>query len=230
MTPIVLIPGLLCTAEVFAPQIPVLWPHGPVTVASTLEGETIRELATAILANAPPRFALAGYSMGGYIAHEILRQAPARVTRLALLSTSARPDLPIHVEMRRALVDAACHGDFDTVLASVSMTSAHPSRRRDPALAAIKRRMAAAIGRAGFARQSEAVIGRVDSRAGLAAIAVPTLVLTGDSDPLTPPDYAREMADAIPGATLVIVPECGHNATLERPEAVNAALLAWLAA
>nr|WP_255220142.1 alpha/beta fold hydrolase [Burkholderia glumae] len=225
-----MIPGLLCTAEVFAPQLPVLWPHGPVTIASTLGGDTIGELAAALLADAPPRFALAGYSMGGYIAQEILRQAPARVTRLALLSTSARADLPIQIEMRRALVDAACHGDFDTVLASLSMTNAHPSRRRDPVLAATKRRMAAAIGRAGLARQSEALISRVDSRADLAAIAVPTLVLTGDSDAIAPPAHAREMADAIPGAKLVIVPECGHNATLECPEAVNAALLAWLTA
>ncbi|WP_186074519.1 alpha/beta fold hydrolase [Burkholderia gladioli] len=230
MTPIVLIPGLLCTAEVFAPQIPALWPYGPVTVASTLEGDSIAAMAAAILASAPPRFALAGFSMGGYLAHEILRRAPERVTRLALLSTSARADQPIQVEMRQALLEAATHGDYDTVLANATLNTAHVSLRRDPVFAATKRRMAADIGRAAFARQTAAVIGRPDSRCELPSIAVPSLVLVGDSDPVTPPEFAREMAEAIPGAKLVIVPECGHTSPLERPEAVNAALRDWLAA
>lgn len=230
MTPIVLIPGLLCTAEVFAPQIPALWPYGPVTVASTLEGDSIAAMAAAILASAPPRFALAGFSMGGYLAHEILRRAPERVTRLALLSTSARADQPIQVEMRQALLEAATHGDYDTVLANATLNTAHVSLRRDPVFAATKRRMAADIGRAAFARQTAAVIGRPDSRRDLPSIAVPSLVLVGDSDPVTPPEFAREMAEAIPGAKLVIVPECGHTSPLERPEAVNAALRDWLAA
>ncbi|PRH36860.1 alpha/beta fold hydrolase [Burkholderia gladioli] len=230
MTPIVLIPGLLCTAEVFAPQIPALWPYGPVTVASTLEGDSIAAMAAAILASAPPRFALAGFSMGGYLAHEILRRAPERVTRLALLSTSARADQPIQVEMRQALLEAATHGDYDTVLANATLNTAHVSLRRDPVFAATKRRMAADIGRAAFARQTAAVISRPDSRRELPSIAVPSLVLVGDSDPVTPPEFAREMAEAIPGAKLVIVPECGHTSPLERPEAVNAALRDWLAA
>ncbi|WP_186092946.1 alpha/beta fold hydrolase [Burkholderia gladioli] len=230
MTPIVLIPGLLCTAEVFAPQIPALWLYGPVTVASTLEGDSIAAMAAAILASAPPRFALAGFSMGGYLAHEILRRAPERVTRLALLSTSARADQPIQVEMRQALLEAATHGDYDTVLANATLNTAHVSLRRDPVFAATKRRMAADIGRAAFARQTAAVIGRPDSRRELPSIAVPSLVLVGDSDPVTPPEFAREMAEAIPGAKLVIVPECGHTSPLERPEAVNAALRDWLAA
>ncbi|WP_186120233.1 alpha/beta fold hydrolase [Burkholderia gladioli] len=230
MTPIVLIPGLLCTAEVFAPQIPALWPYGPVTVASTLEGDSIAAMAAAILASAPPRFALAGFSMGGYLAHEILRRTPERVTRLALLSTSARADQPIQVEMRQALLEAATHGDYDTVLANATLNTAHVSLRRDPVFAATKRRMAADIGRAAFARQTAAVIGRPDSRRELPSIAVPSLVLVGDSDPVTPPELAREMAEAIPGAKLVIVPECGHTSPLERPEAVNAALRDWLAA
>lgn len=230
MTPIVLIPGLLCTAEVFAPQIPALWPHGPVTVASTLEGDSIAAMAAAILANAPPRFALVGFSMGGYLAHEILRRAPERVTRLALLSTSARADQPIQIEMRQALLEAATLGDYDTVLANATLNTAHVSLRRDPVFAATKRRMAADIGRAAFARQTAAVIGRPDSRRELPSIAVPSLVLVGDSDPVTPPEFAREMAEAIPGAKLVIVSECGHTSPLERPEAVNAALRDWLAA
>ncbi|WP_176055660.1 alpha/beta fold hydrolase, partial [Paraburkholderia caribensis] len=134
------------------------------------------------------------------------------------------------VEMRQALLEAATHGDYDTVLANATLNTAHVSLRRDPVFAATKRRMAADIGRAAFARQTAAVIGRPDSRRELPSIAVPSLVLVGDSDPVTPPEFAREMAEAIPGAKLVIVPECGHTSPLERPEAVNAALRDWLAA
>ena len=105
MTPIVLVPGLNCTSEIFAPQIPVLWPHGAVTIASTLEGGTIAEMARLILEAAPRRFALGGISMGGYICFEIMRQAPERITRLALIDTSARPDAP-EAHRRRRLMRA----------------------------------------------------------------------------------------------------------------------------
>ncbi len=230
MTPIVLVPGLLCTAEMFAAQVPALWPHGPVTVASTLGGDTMEAIAASILAHAPPRFALAGFSMGGYVAFEMLRQAGERVERLALLSTSARPDLRVQAVMRRAMLQSASEGDFEEVLGNASMNTVHRSRRQDAVLAATKQRMAAAIGRDGFARQTHATIERIDSRPGLAAIAVPTLVLVGDSDPVTPPDCSQELAAAIPGARLVVLPECGHSCTLECPDAVNAALLDWLAA
>src|ERR1700730_4786503 len=104
MTPIVLVPGMLCTTEIFASQIAALWPYGSVTVASTLEGETIAEMAAAILAAAPPRFALAGISMCGYIELEIMRQAPERVIKLALLDTEARADTPAQTAQRRALL------------------------------------------------------------------------------------------------------------------------------
>lgn len=230
MTPIVLVPGLLCTDEVFAPQIPALWPHGPVMVASTLEGVTIAEMAASILAAAPPRFALAGISMGGYIAFEILRQAPERILKLALLSTSARPDTPEIMVQRRTLLAAARAGDFGALLDSTFRAILHPNHAGDPSLAAVNRRMGLAIGVDGLVRQTEAVIGRVDSRPDLAAIAVPTLVLVGDKDPLAPPDRSEEMAAAIPGARLVIVPDCGHGSTLEQPVAVNHALVEWIAA
>lgn len=228
MTPILLVPGLLCTPEIFAPQIPVLWSHGPVTVASTLEGATIGEMAAAILETAPPRFALAGISMGGYISLEIMRRAPERVERLALLDTSARPDTPEQTALRRERVAEAKKGDFDALVASATDALLHPAHSNDPALTEVNVRMARTFGPQGMARQQEAIIARVDSRPHLAAIAVETLVLVGDSDPLTPPAVAKEMAAAIPGARLVVVPECGHASTLEQPRAVNHALLDWL--
>ncbi|MFT4074311.1 MAG: alpha/beta fold hydrolase [Asticcacaulis sp.] len=230
MTPILLVPGLLCTAEIFAPQISALWPYGPVTVASTLEGNTISEIAIHILAHAPPRFALAGISMGGYICFEILRQAPERVIKLALLDTTARPDTPEQTAQRRALIALSRKASFKTILSQILVTLVHPSHRRNAHLRDVQVRMGLVVGVDGMARQQEAIIARADSRSDLAGITVPTLVLVGDKDPLTPPDRAEEMAAAIPNARLVIVPECGHLSTLEQPEAVNRALIEWLMA
>ncbi|MEA1675176.1 alpha/beta fold hydrolase [Nitrospirillum sp. BR 11163] len=228
MTPVVLIPGLLCTAEVFAPQVAALWPHGPVTVANTLTGETMAEMAAVILADAPPHFALAGLSMGGYIALEIMRQAPERVVRLALISTQALPDTPEQSDQRRAFVALARKAKFAAVLRQAMATILHPDRRNDEELEAVNLRMGLTVGVDGLARQTTAIIGRPDSRAILPTIRVPTLVLVGDSDPLMPPDRSRDMAAAIPDSRLVIVPQCGHAATLEQPAAVNQALVAWI--
>lgn len=228
MTPLVFIPGLLCTAELFAPQVAALWPYGPVTIASTLEGETIAQMATAILAQAPPEFALIGLSMGGMISLEIMRQAPERVRKLALLSTSAQPASPEQVAVYEGLLAQASQGDAATVLGEALLSVLHPAHQADPALQAVNRRMGATIGVAGLTRQVAAVLCRVDSRPNLAAIAVPTLVLVGEQDQLTPPDLARELAAGIAHAHLVIVPECGHGSTIEQPQAVNQALQAWL--
>lgn len=229
MTPIVLIPGLLCTAEVFAPQVAALWPHGPVTVANTLTGETMADMAAAILAQAPPRFALAGLSMGGYVALQIMRQAPERVVKLALISTQALPDTPEQSDQRRTFVALARKAKFATVLRHAMSAMHHPDRRDDADLAAVNLRMGLTVGVEGLARQTAAIIGRPDSRPTLPTIHVPTLVLVGDSDPLMPPERSHDMAAAIPGARLVVVPQCGHASTLEQPAAVNQALVEWMA-
>jgi pimeloyl-ACP methyl ester carboxylesterase len=230
MVPIVLVPGLLCSAEVFLPQVAALWPFGPVTVASTLEGDSMAAIAAAILRDAPPRFALAGISMGGYLSFEILRQAPERVLRLALLDTSARPDAPEQSERRRALLHRARTEDFATLLAEVSALLFHPSRAQDPLLRDLTVRMGLSVGIEGFARQTEALITRPDSRPMLGGIRVPTLVLVGDSDTMTPPEHAAEIAAAVPGARLVMVSRCGHGSTWEQPGEVNRALCEWLSA
>ncbi len=228
MTPIVFIPGQLCTAEVFAPQIAALWPQGPVTIASTLTGETMAEMASAILETAPPRFALAGISMGGFLCFELWRQAPERVIKLALLSTSARPATPEQAASHRVYLARARSLGLAEVLAAAKGSSLHPAHRDDPFVRGTNRRMALTVGLDALARQTEAIITRPDSRPNLANISVSTLVLTGDSDPLTTPTEAAEMAAAIPGARLVIVPECGHSATLEQPDAVSRALIEWI--
>jgi pimeloyl-ACP methyl ester carboxylesterase len=226
--PLLLIPGLLCSARLYAAQIPALWPCGPVTVADHTRDDSMTAIARRILAAAPPRFALAGLSMGGYISFEILRQAPARVVKLALLDTTARADTPEAIAARRAQIAQVAAGGLGEVADAQFMRLVHPLRREDASLREINRLMAREVGAEGFVRQQTAIVGRVDSRPMLKDIRCPALVLVGEADTLTPPDRAAEMADGIPGAHLVEVPDSGHLSTLERPDAVTHALLEWL--
>jgi pimeloyl-ACP methyl ester carboxylesterase len=229
VTPIVLVPGLLCSSEIFAAQIPALWAFGPVTVASTLEGERIDEAAASILRNAPPHFALAGISMGGYLALEIMRQAPSRVLKLALLDTSARPDTSAQTDARlRALAQARI--EFMGIALPTLTSLLHPHRRGDLDILNINSRMARAVGLEGYERQARIAISRPDSRPFLGAIEVPTLVLVGDCDPLTPLDHSQEIASAVPRAELKVVPDCGHLSPIEQPGRVSEALADWIGA
>ncbi len=226
--PIVLIPGLLCTPELYAPQIPLLWRFGPVMVADHRRDDSMAGLARRILANAPPRFVLMGLSMGGYTALEIMRQAPERVARLALIDTQARPDTPEQSERRRGQMAAAREGRLAEVAGQLFPLMVHPRRHQDPALQALWRRMAEDTGAEAFVRQQAAIMGRMDSRPALGGIDCPTLILVGDQDALTPPDRAEEMAAGIAGATLVTIPGSGHLSPVEQPDAVSAALASWL--
>jgi len=227
--PFVLIPGLLCSPRLYAEQLPALWRFGAVTVADHARDDSVAGIARRLLAAAPPRFALIGLSMGGYTAFEVMRTAPNRVTRLALLDTSARPDTPEQSERRRGQIALAQQGRFDEVIEPLFLSWVHRSRRTDEGLRQIVRRMAEQeSGPDVFVRQQTAIMTRPDSRSDLRAIRCPTLVLVGDGDEATPPDRAAEIADSIPGSRLVTVPECGHLSTLERPEQVTRALAEWL--
>jgi pimeloyl-ACP methyl ester carboxylesterase len=174
-------------------------------------------------------FALAGLSMGGYVALEILRQAPGRVTRLALLDTSARADTPEQTRRRRGLIALSRSGQFRGVTPRLLPQLIHPSRLDTP-LAAEVMAMAERVGQDAFLRQQEAIMHRPDSRPDLARIAVPTLVGVGADDALTPPHLAEEMAAMIPGARLRRFADAGHLPTMEVPDAVGSALAAWLVA
>ncbi|MBO0687478.1 MAG: alpha/beta fold hydrolase [Candidatus Dormibacteraeota bacterium] len=229
-TPLVLVPGLLCSARLYADQIPELWRLGPVMVAGHTSDDSMAAIADRILEQAPPRFALAGLSMGGYIAFEIMRRAPDRVERLALLDTSARPESPQQTERRSQDMALAERGRFQEVPDVQYPRLVHPSRHADAPLRAIVRRMAEETGPEAFLRQEAAIMGRGDSRPWLADIRCPTLVMVGDGDQLTPPEQAAEIAGGIPGATLVTVPGCGHLSTLERPAETAEALVRWLSA
>jgi pimeloyl-ACP methyl ester carboxylesterase len=226
--PLVLVPGLLCSARLYAPQIAALWPFGPVTVADHRRDDDMAAISARILADAPPRFALAGLSMGGHIAFAMLRLAPERVAKLALLDTSARPDTAEQSVQREKLIVLADSGKLNDVVEILAPRFLHRSRQNDEALKRIMQKMAADIGPKAFVRQQRAIMSRVDSRPFLAAIHCPTLVLVGDGDELTPPELSKEICTGIPSARLTVVPDCGHLSTLEKPDAVNAALAEWL--
>jgi pimeloyl-ACP methyl ester carboxylesterase len=228
--PTVLVAGLNCSARLYAEQIPALWQFGPVIMADHRRDDSMAAMARRILAAAPPRFALVGLSMGGYIAFEIMRQAPGRVAKLALLDTGARGEAPERTEQRRPLIALAKSGRFAEILDLQYPLLVHASRHHDAALKATVRVMNEETGAEAYLRQQQAIMTRPDSRPGLAAIKCPTLVLVGDADEATPPDLSHEMAAGIPGAKLVVVAGCGHLSTLERPDAVNKSLVEWMQA
>lgn len=228
--PLVLLPGLLCDEALWQHQRRDLAGRAAMQVADLTQADSIAAMAAGVLAVAPPRFALAGLSMGGYVAMEVLRQAPERVTRLALLDTTARPDTEEQGQRRRALIALAQTGRFKGVTPQLLPNLIHPDRLADEALTQIVLAMAERVGREAFFRQQTAIMGRIDSRPFLPAIRCPTLVLCGQQDALTPPEHAAEMAGLIPGATLRLVEACGHLSPLERPAVVTDALGEWLAA
>ncbi len=230
MQDLVLIPGLLCTAELYAPQISGLSDVARMQVADHTVAASMRDIAAIILARAPKTFALCGLSMGGYLAFEIMRQAPDRVTRLALLDTAAKPDTPERSAERFQRVARAEQEGLLPVARSMWPYWMPAGRQPDPALLEIAARMTAETGVTHFARQQTAIAGRPDSIPGLAAIGVPTLVLTGRDDQATTVADAEVMVRGISGSKLEVIENCAHLSTLERPGEVTSALRRWLGA
>jgi pimeloyl-ACP methyl ester carboxylesterase len=227
--PVVLLPGLLLDARLWQPQTEALASHIEHWVGDLTRDDSIQAMAGRVLAEVPfPKFALAGLSMGGYVALEVMRQAPKRVERLALLDTQAPPETPQARERRLALMRLAEEGKFTLVAERLLALELYAPHLDDVGLVASRKAMALAVGKDGFLRQEKAIMERPDSRPGLADIGCPTLVLCGEQDQLTPPDRHREIAAAIKGSTLVVVPACGHLSTLEKPLETNRALQAWL--
>ena len=226
--PLLLLPGLLCDAALYEAQIAALGDIAAPIVGDLTRHDSIEDIAAAMLAEMPEYFSLVGLSMGGYVAQEIMRQAPHRVGRLALLDTSARADTDEQHARRRGLIELVGKGHFKGVTPQLLPQLISRDRLSDQTLVDAVIGMAERVGRDAFLRQQTAIMARPDGRADLKRIACPTLVLCGRDDALTPPALHEEMAAMIQGAELVVVPECGHLSTLERPEAVNPALRRWL--
>jgi pimeloyl-ACP methyl ester carboxylesterase len=227
-TPLLLLPGLLCDAALWRHQTETLADLAEIIVADLTQADQTGLAAQAVLASAPEEFALAGLSMGGYIALEIMRQAPDRVVRLALLDTSARADTQEKIKFRQELIDLARTGQFKGVTPRLLPKLIHPERMADRALVESILAMAERVGRDAFLRQQRLLMNRPDSRHDLALIHCPTVVICGRQDGLTPLADSEEMAEKIPRAKLVVIEDCGHLSTMERPRAVSAVLRYWL--
>ncbi|MGH6727444.1 MAG: alpha/beta fold hydrolase [Pseudolabrys sp.] len=228
--PLVLVPGLTCTARLYGAQVAALWPFGQVAVADHRRDADMAAIAARILEDAPPRFALAGLSMGGYVAFAMLRLAPERIVKLALLDTSARADTPEQTAGRKTQIAMAEGGRYGEIPDLSIPRYLNPKHQRDARLTGIVRQMIEETGPETFVRQLKAIMSRPDSRPLLASIHCPTLVLVGADDVATPPELNKEIADGIGDAKFTAVADSGHLTTIEQPEAVNAALADWLAA
>ncbi|MBF0167852.1 MAG: alpha/beta fold hydrolase [Alphaproteobacteria bacterium] len=227
--PVVLLPGLLCDGALFGHAMETLGDVAHFHVADLTEDDSISGMARRVLAWAPPRFSMLGLSMGGYVAQEIMRQAPGRVTRLALLDTTFKPDTEEGRARRLGLIELAQTGNFKGVTPRLLPMLVHPDHVDDPLIAGTVLAMAERVGKEAFVRQQTAIMGRVDGRADLERITCPTLILCGRQDQLTPLEVHRDMAGLVSGGKLVIVEDCGHLSPLEQPRAVSAVLRYWLA-
>lgn len=226
---IILIPGLGTSPRTYSNILPQLWRRGSLIIANYTQYDSIEAMARSILTDAPQRFVLIGHSMGGYIAFEIMRQAPKRVSMLALLNTSARPDTDEAKHKRQGQIAKVKQGKFTEVVEAALPAFVHPSHKDDKNLQEIITAAHNDAGSEAYIRQQTAIMTRKDSRPDLEDIHVPTLVLTGDEDILIPLEFSQEIANAIKGAKLVIVPQSGHMTALEQPHAVSQALMEWLA-
>ncbi len=228
MIPLVLLPGMMCDARLFAPQIAALSARRPLILPTLTGHDDVALLAAEALELAPPRFALAGLSMGGIVAMEMLRQAPERVERLALLDTNPRAE-PDEIRARRLpQIARALAGELETVMRREMKPHYLADGPDRTAILDLCMAMALDLGPEVFARQSRALAARPDQQETLRGWTGPALVLMGADDRLCPRDRHELMHALMPGSRLVVIEGAGHLPTLEQPEPTNAALRRWL--
>ncbi|MGN7833714.1 alpha/beta fold hydrolase [Pseudoxanthomonas sp. 22568] len=226
---LLLLPGLLCDARLWRDQVEGLADLADITVPDLTLDDSVGAMAARVLAQAPARFALGALSMGGYVAFEILRQAPQRVERLALLSTSARADPPKRAAVRRASLALAERGRFAGVTRKLLPQLVHASRVDTPVGEEVMA-MAERVGRDAFLRQQRAILERPDSQPLLPTLSMPTVVGVGDDDRMTAPEESRILQTGIAGARLHVFTHCGHLPPMEKPRETSDLLRAWLTA
>lgn len=227
-TPLILLPGLLCDDILWAHQVETLSDLAEITVADLTQDDDMEKAAARVLSWAPETFALAGLSMGGYVAQEIVRQAPERVSRLALLDTSALADSDDQRKLRTGFIAQAHKGEFKGVTSFLLPLLIHKNRLKDKELTDKIAAMAENIGRDAFVRQQHSIMSRKDGFDVLSRVICPAVVICGRQDALTSLEMHRAMVDAMPDAAFVVIEDSGHLAPMEQPHAVSAALRYWL--
>ena len=229
---VLLIPGMLNTAAIWDRVAPLLQDAAELRIADVLTQSSIAEMtrdAWALLADVPPTtpVLICGFSMGGYVAIDMVARPPRSIAGLVLLDTSPRPESP-DGEIVRAKTITAFERNFAKVVENMLAFTTHPDHHQDTALFDTLRAIMLPVGAQAAVRQTRAVAARADHRAQLAALAIPTRVLCGREDKVTPPELSQELADLIPGAQLEWLAQSGHMAPVEQPREVATAIRKFL--
>lgn len=225
---LVLLPGMMCDGRMYSPQIKALSSIAQCQVGYIGGANNMADIASQVLAQAPEKFALAGLSMGGIVAMEVVRQAPHRVTRLALMDTNPKAEVEEVKAARQPQIDAAQAGKLEQILRDIMVPRYFTNHRPHGELDELCIHMGLTLGKDVFVRQSLALKNRRDQQHTLAHFNKPCLVLMGEEDELCPLDRHQCMASLLPASTLVRIPHAGHLPTLEQPAATTAALIEWM--
>ncbi len=225
---LILLPGQLCDAALWGAQVDALADIAEIRIGDLTLDDTVEAMAERVLAEAPPRFAVCGLSLGGYVAFELIRRVPECVTHLGLMNTSARADTEDRSAQRERSVRAARIGAFKGVTPRFLPTILHPDHAADPVMAKVVLEMTERVGRVAFERQQNAAMLRPDALPLLPTIQCPTLVVGGREDRVAPPALQLEIAAGIRGSQLEVLDVCGHLAPIEKAAAVNRLMRAWL--
>lgn len=227
--PLLLLPGMMCDAQLYAPQLAAFSHRVPIHYSPLSDHDNVQDLAAAVLAHAPPQFALAGLSMGGIVAMEVVAQAPERVAKLALLDTNPKAELDEVKARRQPQIERVQRGELLTLMQNDMIPNYfRRDETPDTEIVATCEAMAMSCGVEVFIRQSIALRDRPDQQQTLKNVDVPTLIVCGDGDVLCPLERHTLMHELIPHSQLEIIENAGHLTTLQQPEAVNAALARWL--
>ncbi|EBA13485.1 alpha/beta fold hydrolase [Roseobacter sp. CCS2] len=226
--PLLLLPGMMCDARLYGPQIEAFSHERPIVTAPLNDHATVEALARDILDTAPQQFALAGLSMGGIVAMEVIRQAPDRVTRLALLDTNPKAEHPTVAQNREPQMQKVRDGHLRAVMRDEMKPNYLTDGPRMGQILDLCMAMADALGPDVFINQSRALQSRPDQQDTLRSVNVPTLILCGEDDALCPIHRHTLMHELIPGSALKIIKNAGHLPTLEQPQITNEALAQWL--
>lgn len=227
--PLILIPGLLCDDALWKHQALSLSHIAACTITDKhMHHDTVGQIAEAIVSEAPPCFALAGLSLGGYIALEICRKFGEKVDRLALIDTMARPDTAAQTVRREGMIALCQEGKFNEVIETLYPFLVHSDRLTDAKLKHYVMNMALRMGPEVFIRQQRAIIARINQIPHLSKISCPTVVVCGEQDQITPLECSKEMVANMSGAELFKVSNCGHMSTLEKPDQVSSIMHKWL--